>query len=205
MRDQAGRSVGRRRGIDDIAADGRLRADLVVGKPHRAARHGRQSADERGIVEEALDWRGGAKPHARVTDGYFTQFRDFRDVDQHRDMDIAGAALARPGQRIGRARDDAIAPAMCLHRGKGLAKRARRQIFVAGEHRRLPILRCHRPRKRAIQCITTGPSSQRHGRPGHPRFRGATTTDDHSAATFCAASIFAFTTTLMASSTRSLA
>ena len=78
MRDQAGRAVGGGRSVDDIAADGGLRADLVVGEPHRAARHGRQRARERGIVEEALDRRGGAEPHAPLVDAQFVEFGDFR-------------------------------------------------------------------------------------------------------------------------------
>ncbi len=54
-----------RRGVDDVAADGGRLADLVVGEPHRAPRHGGQRRAERGIVEEALDRRGRAEPHAR--------------------------------------------------------------------------------------------------------------------------------------------
>ena len=42
-----GRAVGGRRGIDDIAADGGGFPDLVVGEPHRAARHAGQRAGER--------------------------------------------------------------------------------------------------------------------------------------------------------------
>ena len=112
MRDQAGRDVGRRRSVDDIAADGGLGADLVVGEPDRAARHGRERARQRRIVEETLDRRRGAEPHALVVDRPFAQLRDFRDVDQRGDIDIARPALARPRQRVGGARDDAIAAAM---------------------------------------------------------------------------------------------
>jgi len=39
MREQAGRGVGCGRCIDDVAADGRLRPDLIVGEPDRATRH----------------------------------------------------------------------------------------------------------------------------------------------------------------------
>ena len=41
IRDQRRRYVSRRRGVDDVAADGGLRANLFVGEPHRAARHAR--------------------------------------------------------------------------------------------------------------------------------------------------------------------
>ena len=78
MRDQAWRGVGRRRSVDDIAADGRLGADLVVGEPDCATRHGRESARQRRIVEETLDRRRGAEPHALVVDRPFAQLRNLR-------------------------------------------------------------------------------------------------------------------------------
>ena len=133
--DQAGRDVGGRRSIDDIAADGRLGADLVVGEPHRTARHGGQRASERGIVEETLDRRRGAEPHAAFADLQFVKLGNTRDVDQHRNVDVAGATFARPRQRVGAARDNATAAAVALHRGEGFSERSRRQIFVADEHR----------------------------------------------------------------------
>ncbi len=140
MRDQAGRGVGGGRGVDDIAADGRLRADLVVGEPHRATRHRRQCAAELWVVEETLDGGGGAEPHALVVDAQFIELGDFGNVDQHRDIDVAGAALARPGKRVGAAGDDTATAAMLRQGGEGLGERRRRQVFVAGEHDRQHLL-----------------------------------------------------------------
>ena len=132
--DQHRRYVSRRRGVDDVAADGGLRANLFVGEPHRAALHARQRAGERGIVEKALDRRRGAEPHAAVVDAQFAQIRNARHIDQHRDFHVARPALARPGQRIGAAGHNPVTAAVALHRGKGLIQRARRQILFADKH-----------------------------------------------------------------------
>ena len=109
MRDQGRGAVGGRRSIDDIAADGRGLADLVVGEPHRAARHAGQRArerrDRRGSAGSA--WRRrcarGASPTVRSR-----QLGDAGHIDQHRNIDVAGAPFARPRQRIGRARDQPV-------------------------------------------------------------------------------------------------
>ena len=80
-------------------------ADLVVGEPDRAARHRRHRAAERGIVEEALDRRRRAEAHARVVDATLVQFRNPRDVDQHRIC----TSPARPSRAHGSV---SVAPAM---------------------------------------------------------------------------------------------
>ena len=145
MRDQRRDAVGRRRRIDDVAADGRGFAQLIVGEPDRAARHRRHGAAERGVVEETLDRRRGAEADARVVHGALAQFGDARDIDQHRNMHVAGAALARPGQQIGGARDQPIAAAMRFHQMEGLVERGCRQIFVAEKHGVAILLRSSLP------------------------------------------------------------
>ena len=89
-------------------------ADLVVGKPHRAARHGGKRASQHGIVEEALDRRGRTEPHASAIYAPLLQLGNFRHVDQHRYLDVAGAPLARPRIGIGGAGDDPMPAAIAL-------------------------------------------------------------------------------------------
>jgi hypothetical protein len=132
--DQRRRYVSRRRGVDDVAADGGLRTNLFVGKPHRAARHAGQRAGKRGIVEKALDRRRGAEPHMVVVHARFAQIRNAGHIDQHRNFHVSCPALARPGQRVGAAGHNAVTAAVALHRGKGLIQRARRQILFADKH-----------------------------------------------------------------------
>ena len=146
-------------------------------------------------------WIGVAAPSRtrRVVDAALVQFRNFRDVDQHRDFDIAGAALARPGQRVGAAGDDAVTAAMLRHRGEGLVERAgvrySSQMSIA-----------------ALFSLPFGEGRRAHQPEGLSRLIGARRAPlphgggkSYSAATLCAAPMFAFTTTLIASSTRSLA
>ena len=99
MGDQRRRAVGGRRGVDDVAADGGGLPDLVVGEPHRAARHGGQRRTSAGIVEETLDRRGGAQPHARAIDAALAQLGNFR-----RRRSAPGSRHRRRAPRAPRAR-----------------------------------------------------------------------------------------------------
>ncbi len=139
MRHQPRRAVGRGRGIDDIAADGRGVADLVVGEPHRAARHARQRARQRVVVEKALDRRGRAEAHAAAR-------RTLRALSSGMPATSISTGMctspARPSRAQGK-RSVApatmrAAPAMARHRVEGLVERPRRQIFVAEQHRVVP-------------------------------------------------------------------
>ena len=132
MRDQAGRAVGRRRCIDDIAADRRLRADLIVGEPHRAARHAGQRARKRRIVEKTLDRGRGAdahmalgRPAARCSSGIFvTSIRTG-----------ISTSPARPSRAHGKV---SVAPAMSDSGRDGPRSRRmpRRAIAASGIRRR---------------------------------------------------------------------
>jgi len=125
VRDQAGCHIGGGRCIHDIAADGRLRADLIIGEPDSAKRHGRQGAAKCGLVEKALNRRCSTKSHPLFPDGNLTEFWNLCNVDQNGNMHVPGPAFARPGQRVRRASDDAIAAAIDLHRGKCVGQRGR--------------------------------------------------------------------------------
>ena len=208
MRNETRRGVGGGRGIDDIAADRRLRPDLVVGEPDRAAGHGRQRAGERRVVEEALDRRGSAEAHAVAVHAAFVELRDFGHVDQRRDMHVARPTLARPGESVGAAGDHAITPAVLRHRGEGFIERSRRQVAVASEHvaPRSPYPSPERGGS-AREAPGVGSRSPPPGglRPPPSPASGGGIRKNYSAACLWAASGFAFTTTLMASSTLSLA
>ena len=204
MRNETRRGVGGGRGIDDIAADRRLRPDLVVGEPDRAAGHGRQRAGKLGVVEKALDRRGSAEAHAVAVHAAFVELGDFGHVDQRRNMHVPRPALARPRISVGAARDHAITPAVLRHRGEGFIERSRRQVGVAGEHSPRRSLLVSSPAK-AGDPVTTTVHDRHDTDYWVPRLRGGRQLRCYSAACFWAASGFAFTTTLMASSTLSLA
>jgi hypothetical protein len=96
--EQRRRAVGGRRGIHQIAADGGGLADLVVGEPHRAARHLGQRLHQHRIVEEALHRRRRAEADPIAVTPARRHLGDSRDVDEDRDVDVVGPALARPRQ-----------------------------------------------------------------------------------------------------------
>ncbi len=134
MRDQRGDAVRRGRCIDDVAADRGGFAQLIVGEPDRAARHRRHDPAERRVIEKTLDRCGGTEADTGVADATLAQFGNARDIDQHRNMHVTGATLARPGQQIGGTGDQPIAPAIGFHQMKGLVERGRGQVFVAEKH-----------------------------------------------------------------------
>ena len=47
------------------------------------------------------------------------QFGNSRDIDQHRNMHVAGTAFACPGEQVGRARDHPIPPAIRFEQEEG--------------------------------------------------------------------------------------
>src|SRR4029078_2644466 len=112
----------------------------------------------------------------------------------------AATAFTRPRQGVGGAGDDPIAAATLRHSGEGFIERGRRQLFVAGEHRCSDLFSVMAGLVPAIPLRKATPS-----RSGSLAPAGDDDKSCHSAASFCAVSILAFTTTLIASSTRSLA
>ncbi len=131
MSDQARRHICGRRSVDDIAADRRLRTNLIVREPYGTARHFGQRAAKGRVIEKPLDWCCRAKTDPVVSDLPLIQLRNFRDVYQHRNVDVASPALARPRQRVGRTRDDTIAAVIDPHRGKRLVERLWCDVVIA--------------------------------------------------------------------------
>ncbi len=132
--DDRRRAVGGRRGVDDIAGERRLLADLVVGEPHRAMGHRREMGAQRFVIEELLVDDVGAEPHLAVRDRIARQLLDAAQVDQRGQMHIASPALARPGQDVGRAGHQSGAGRRRCPKAQRLGEARRHQIVVIGQH-----------------------------------------------------------------------